>query len=156
MEFKKNQWYEYKYYKNSKESYKYFRVDDILGGEAYITWFTENYIQSKKVYLDINDFKEDYKELPKTLQTLCVGDILTDGEKYIKVLGIINQNCYIMSLISSDRSGYNLDKSFGVYTVQELKDGYFKPYIPKEEEIKEMTVKEVCDKLGYEVKIIKE
>jgi hypothetical protein len=37
-------------------------------------------------------------KIPKTLKTLCVGDLVIDlDNRYMKVLGVINQNCYVLS-----------------------------------------------------------
>lgn len=159
MEIKKNTFYEIKDYGRNEDYYKYIRVDDIVGDTVYATKFTENWVDVGKTWSTLWDVRA-YKETPKTLQTLCVGDILIDEAGHFKkVLGVVNQNFYFIS-----GGVYSLPSTISEncvvgYTTTELKSCGWKPYtgsIEQEEKATEMTVKEISDELGYEVKIIKE
>jgi hypothetical protein len=92
---KKNTFYELKNYDFKDHDYKYVRVDDIVEDSVYFTSFTENMVEGEKYMCSIAE--NTLTELPKTLETLCVGDLVYDGDSYKKVLGVINQNCYVMS-----------------------------------------------------------
>lgn len=125
---KKNTFYELKDYSPEDHTCKYIRVDDIIGKAIYHTEFTENFVEFKKVRCGLDE--KDWTELPKNLQTLCVGDILTDNEdNYCKVLGVINQNCYIMSLDDEDINSSDLGIiDDELWTVRALERNNYKPY----------------------------
>ncbi len=89
----------------------------------------------------------------KTLETLEVGDrVYKEGGGWREVLAVLNRNGYktVYSM-----SAYNDDKqAYGENTAWELKD-YDYTIKEQEPEPKEMTVAQVCEALGREVKIIK-
>ena len=81
----------------------------------------------------------------KTLNNLEVGDILKQDIYKYKVLAVLP------GLVALSFE-YNHEKFFSWYTIKQLEEYGYTP----EPEVKEMTVKEISEKLGYEVKIIKE
>ena len=113
MKLKKNTFYQY------KDADTYMRIDDITNGNYAATIFSENFINIGRElrYIEYSDDNDGWKEVPKTLQTLCVGDIVVneDGE-YKKVLGVINQNCYVMS------NGRESTHCSSTFSVKELED----------------------------------
>ena len=152
MKLKKNTFYEIKDYRKYQNRYKYVRINDIVGDDYMITHFTENFIAGTNVDRTIEDTECFNKEVPKTLQTLCVGDIIVDEDgEYKKVLGVINQNCYVMS------NGRESTHCGPAYSVKELEDLGYEPYIEdiEEPEVEELTMEEVCKEIGRNIKIKK-
>ena len=81
----------------------------------------------------------------KTLNNLEVGDILAQYGYRHKVLAVLPGLVALSSDCDHEAFGY-------WYSIKQL-EGY--GYTP-EPEVQEMTIKEVSEKLGYEVKIVKE
>lgn len=79
------------------------------------------------------------------------GDILTDNNRYIKILGICGE-VYFTSYESEDIEGENLNRHFDVYTEYDLDRYGYKLYTPPEEV--EMTVAEISEALGKNVKVV--
>lgn len=112
-----------------------------VGGESRLTVFSDEstYIKSK---------------VEKTLETLQKGDIVIDRSgDYRKVLSVLEKGeLYTMSWISDDLQSDNLKKSEDTYTLFELQEIGYKPYIPETEV--EMTVAEISKALGKTVKVV--
>ena len=152
MKLKKNTFYEIKDYRKYQNRYKYVRINDIVGDDYMITHFTENFIAGTNVDRTIEDTECFNKEVPKTLQTLCVGDIVVNNEcEYKKVLGVVNQKCYIMSDWRSAILKDNEDKCVTSYSVKELEDFGYEPYI---EDIEDTEVEELSSREKKDIKSI--
>ena len=148
----KNTFYEKKDYNTYDYYHKYMRVNDRIDNELYITFFTENLIEAKKVHVMEDDLSYGWVLQEKTLQKLCVGDIIVDEDgEYKKVLGVINQNCYQMS------NGRESTHCSSTFSVKELEDEGYEPYIEdtEEPEVEELTMEEVCKEIGRNIKIKK-
>ena len=147
MELKKNTFYQY------KDADTYERVDDIHTNKYVVTIFSKNFVEIGKILWDIEDL-DGWEEVPKTLQTLCVGDIVVNNEcEYKKVLGVVNQKCYIMSDWRSAILKDNEDKCVTSYSVKELEDFGYEPYI---EDIEDTEVEEVTiEKDNWRKEIVK-
>lgn len=92
---------------------------------------------------------DEVKPAPKTLDNLEVGDELVDkSENVITVLGV----CGLVILMS----GINDSKTYGGGYLKEEVEAMGWKLKPAQQEPKEMTVAEVAEALGHEVKIIKE
>ena len=64
-----------------------------------------------------------------TFYQYCVGDVVKNDYDYYKtVIGVINQNCYIMS------NGRESTHCSSTFSVKELEDLGYEPYIEEEEE----------------------
>ena len=88
----------------------------------------------------------------KNWDNLSVEDMLVDEDdekQTIKVLGIAG-----LVVLTSVITDFNVVGDG--FTIDELKKRGYKIKEPEEEKPKERTVKQVCEELGYEVKIIKE
>ena len=77
---------------------------------------------------------------------LAIGDVLVDGYDYeYKILGIMEE----LYFLSQEEEFEKMGETF---TFEELKE----EYKLKAEEVDEMTVEEICDELGREIKIKKD
>jgi len=90
------------------------------------------------------------------IDDLQVGDLIINNEIIRKVLvkleGVVLLSCYAYrDDIETDN---DLKRASCWYTDFELKKDGWKKYTP--EEVKEVTMDEVCEKFGHEVKIKKE
>jgi len=122
MELKKNTFYQY------KDADTYARVDGIHTNKYVVTIFSKNFVEVGKNLWDMEDL-DGWEEVPKTLQTLCVGDVVVDEDgEYKKVLGVINQNCYVMS------NGRESTHCSSTFSVKELEYLGYEPYIEDREE----------------------
>lgn len=90
---------------------------------------------------------EDLEPSEKTLENLEVGDILVDCDGEKKVLGICGLVYFLSEYGNFDRCG------LVGWTLESIKEEGLK--LKGESGPKEMTVKEISDKLGYEVKVVK-
>ena len=73
--------------------------------------------------------------MEKTLNTLCVDDVLVKGgDLYRKVIAVINRNCIILSGAGNSINDTKLDIADNIFTVKELEDLGYEPYIEEEEE----------------------
>ena len=107
---------------------------------------------------DINGCFHDYNRkaflelLPSeiTWETLKKGDKVKDGEYERTVLARLEDICFLSSVIRSDM--YGLGET--ISDMQRMDYTIVQP--PKEEEISEMTVKDVERLVGHKVKIVKE
>ena len=79
------------------------------------------------------------------------GDILTDNNRYIKVMGVCGE-VYFMSYESKDTKGERLKQHYNGYTQYDLDKYGYRLYTPPEEV--EMTVAEISEALGKTVKVI--
>lgn len=99
-----------------------------------------------------NDIKRNYvtnlKLKNKTLDDLQEGDIITDGFCERMVLGVCGK-VYLMSCRG------DFDSYATGYTSEDLK-GYDFKLKEEKEEVKELTISEISEKLGYTVKVVKE
>jgi len=68
-------------------------------------------------------------KIPKTLHNLCVGDIVIDlDNRYMKVLGVINQNCYVMSRLCNNLDTIMIEYYGEIWTIKQLEFYECKPY----------------------------
>ena len=131
----KNVFYEKKDYNTYDYYHKYMRIDDIIEDVVYITYFTENLIEAKKVHVMEDDICDEWYKMEKTLNTLCVDDVLVKGgDLYRKVIAVINRNCIILSGAGNSINDTKLDIADNIFTVKELEDLGYEPYIEEEEE----------------------
>jgi len=93
----------------------------------------------------LNNWKLINKQM-KTLDNLEVGDLLNKGDYKFKVLAVLQELVAI-----SYHSNHTTLNCW--CTLTELKKNGYTLY--QKPEVKELTVKEISEKLGYEVKIIK-
>lgn len=116
-----------------------------------ITYIAENCV-------DINGCRHWYSEfgflelIPSeiTWETLKKGDKVKRGLSERIVLARLEDICFLSNVINPDWYGSG-------YTISELqREGYTIVQPPKEEEISEMTVKDVEKLVGHKVKIVKE
>jgi len=112
-----------------------------VGGESRLTVFSDEstYIKSK---------------VEKTLETLEKEDILvnSDGD-YRKVLSVLEEGeLYAMSIYSKDLQSDNLKVAGGNYSLFDLQNLGFKPYIPETEV--EITIKKISKALDKTVKVV--
>ena len=157
MKLKKNTFYQY------KDADTYARIDGIHTDKYVVTIFSKNFVEiGKNLWtMEMEDMEDldDWEEVPKTLQTLCVGDIVKSNDDcYRKVVGVINQNCYVMSRMSSIMENKDEEICCGsVKSIKELKEFGYEPYIEdtEETEVEELTMEEVCKEMGRNVKIKK-
>lgn len=91
----------------------------------------------------------DLKLAVETLENLDEGDTVynTDGEER-RVLFTLRPGLYVMSRTSDNNA------ASGIYTAAELKK--YEYALREAEPAKEVTMAEVCEKFGYDVKIKKE
>lgn len=90
----------------------------------------------------------------KTLETLEKEDILvnSDGD-YRKVLSVLEEGeLYAMSIYSKDLQSDNLKVAGGNYSLFDLQNLGFKPYIPETEV--EITIKKISKALDKTVKVV--
>lgn len=93
------------------------------------------------------------------LECLEEGEILVDKDGYfIRILGKFSgtgeTELLAVSEVGEDSNSVNLKRMEEFTTVFELKEAGYKPYHP-EAEVEEVTVEEVCKRLGKTIKIIK-
>lgn len=92
---------------------------------------------------------EDLLPYEKTLENLEVGDILTCGSAKKMVLGVCGKVYCV-----SEYDDYEASDNW--YTVQEIEQNGWKLYTePKAPTVQELTVEQISEKLGYEVKVVK-
>lgn len=90
--------------------------------------------------------EQDLQAVERTLDDLVVGDILVNGSKKNKVLGLVGQIVFLSLANIFDMSSNNIN------TVQELKKyGYTLKQEEQPEETTELTLKEVADKFNIDV-----
>ena len=128
--------------KNKKE-YKY----------SYIIYGVDDYKKLGGDSIDIIGFNTD-------IQYADIGDIITDGRYYRRVLDFLGENfimvsgCY--SCVDDIESLDELleDDDSCQFAIKLLKKEGYKIH-REEEEIEELTVEEICKELGRNIKIIK-
>lgn len=135
-------------FENHKNS-KYIKITDLS-----LNNYSYEILDSKKDKIVncsycLND--SHLEPITKTLENLEEGDILLKKNYPVMVLGVCGKAIFI-SLTNKYKQACG-----SAFTVEELQtNGYTIKQEAKTKEIKEMTIKEICDKLGYEVKIKKE
>jgi len=97
-------------------------------------------------------YEHEIEPLTKTLETLEVGDrVFDENDEWREILAVIvrrgEKSVYLVSKMDNDLEAWD------VRTAHDLEEDNYK--LKEEPEVKEMTVKEVSEALGYEVKIIK-
>ena len=104
--------------------------------------------------------RETHNILPLTLKNLTIGDLIVHNDRHFRRIlsadGVGDTRLYSVSIFDSDTDRDRLKKYSSSYTALELKNLGYKPVQPESEPIRELTVSEVCERLGYEVKIRKE
>jgi len=111
-------------------------------------WFWK---EDKSGYYSIYWYRLEYAPKGFSKLGLSIGDIIVreDGDE-ANVLEVF-ENGFMKSY------WYNFDDASAYYTFKEaIKEGWKIKGEEEEDEVKELTVKEISEKLGYEVKIIKE
>ena len=148
----KNTFYEKKDYNTYEYYHKYMRIDDIIEGIVYVTYYTENWVKGANRTVLLDDICDEWKEIPTTLNTLCIGDVVVNNEgEYKKVLGVVNQNCYIMSEGQDEIIKDNEDYCDSAYSVKELGEFGYEPYI---EDIEDTEVEELSSREKKDIKSI--
>ena len=155
----KNTFYEKKDYDTYDYYHKYMRIDDIIEDVVYVTHFTENWVKGANRTVLLDDICDEWKEIPKNLQTLCVDDVVVSDRWYRKVLGVVNQNCYVMGAECGKITDYNINSCSSTFSVKELEDLGYKPYIedievPEVEELTSREKKDIKSITDYALKMI--
>lgn len=97
----------------------------------------------------------------KTLKTLEVGDLITDGLSYRKILAVLHRgndtevSLYSISECSSDKKSDALRRHSYSDTSYELEEDEYKIVEDNPYEPEELTMEELCQELGRVVKIKK-
>jgi len=91
----------YKWNDETTSYWKYFRVDDIIDDCMFYTKFTENFVEGERNYYSSPyDLESRVTELPKSWDTICVGDKIINNDGDIKT--ILETSSYLIAV-----SGYN-------------------------------------------------
>lgn len=118
-------------------------IKNILDGCDYCVLFNDG---TRKWF----DEEDNELELVKpSFDTLLVGDIIEEENGYEAKVLEVGVNSFLKSYFN------DFDESDEWFTFKEAKLSSWKVK-GQEEEPKEMTVKEISEKLGYEIKVIKE
>ncbi len=103
--------------------------------------------------LDNKCFADTELELiPKTLENLKVGDIITDGQYFRRILARLGGEGRLTTYAVSKRGinidGYSQNEAEGIYTVFELEEDKYTPYTPEPEKTdREKLVEEYAEKI---------
>lgn len=124
--------------------------DSKLNGTLFYTSYNKEGVSqgSCSSCLEAEDIEPYKKE--KTLENLEVGDILVDWSGYKSMVLAICGKVYCLSMDDDFKSARDW------YTISELENYLYSIYQePEPPKVQELTVEEISEKLGYEVKVVK-
>ena len=161
----------YEFIECDEDGEKIFRVDDILEHRTIVTFLSKNFIEIRKVsWKNDNEMIAGFIELPKSLKHLWKGDILKSNPSnnsgitisYRKILAVITDGVYVVSeptFVLDDVNRLQLADEItdAIWTSKDFENFNLTPYtVENQKEVtKEVTMEQVCEKFGENVKIKK-